>query len=178
MTGKTYLSLELLRGIFSLWVVIWHFFARFDDKWLRDLADPKGVDPTSLPLTLYSILNYGSDVAVIGFFILSGFVTSINFALLLERHDQRKHLAVLSFYAARLVRIWPLTILTVLVSVPLAYWYRAKHGDWAIWGRYDNFTPTALLYNALGFDSHWNAPAWTIMFELTFMRRCRSYFCS
>lgn len=65
-----YLSLEILRGLCALEVVIWHCFARIDDVFLR-------ISPT-FKFIYFSLLR-GSDIAIIGFFILSGFVTTASF---------------------------------------------------------------------------------------------------
>lgn len=165
---RTYLSLEILRGIFSLWVVVWHFLARIDHKFIRDLTDPKGDNPSSVLFYMYDVFYWGSDVAVIGFFVLSGFVTSANFVRLLDQYRVQQSRAVGMFYLARMIRIWPLTIVTVAVSVALAYAYRVTHGDWASWGIYDDRSLMSIGASALGLSSHWNVPLWTLKYELIF----------
>lgn len=163
---RTYLSLEILRGIFSLWVVVWHFLSKIDHQFIRGLTDPRSENPSSVLLNLYDIFFWGSDVAVIGFFILSGFVTSANFMRLADQYG--RSMSAVMFYLARLVRIWPVTIVTVLFSVAIAYVYRTTHNDWSVWGRYDDFSITSILSSALGVDNHWNVPLWTLKYELTF----------
>lgn len=152
-----YLSLEILRGLCALEVVIWHCFARIDDRLLHANR--------ALELTYHGFLR-GSDIAVIGFFVLSGFVTSASFAGYFHKYKPLK--ATLVFYAARMLRIWPVTILSVLVSVGLAWHYRTLHGDWTKWGRYDSFALPNILASALGLSSQWNTPMWTIAYELSF----------
>lgn len=152
-----YLSLEILRGLCALEVVIWHCLARVDDVFLR-------ISPT-FEFIYYSFLR-GSDIAIIGFFVLSGFVTSESFVSYFSKYNPVK--ATIIFYIARMIRIWSLTFTTVLVSVAVAWHYRTFSGDWTEWRRYDNFDIFSIIKSAFGLSAHWNAPMWTLGYEIAF----------
>lgn len=159
-TGKKngyYLSLEILRGLCALEVVIWHCFARVDDVFLR-------ISPT-FEFIYYSFLR-GSDIAIIGFFVLSGFVTSASFVSYFSKYTPVK--ATIIFYIARMIRIWSLTFTTVLVSVAVAWHYRTVSGDWTQWNRYSDFNCKSILRGVIGINPHWNAPMWTLSYEIAF----------
>lgn len=152
-----YLSLEILRGLCALEVVLWHCFAHIDDTFLKEQHFVK--------IASFIFLR-GSDIAIIGFFVLSGFVTSASFISYLNKHKPTKAIAM--FYIARMVRIWPLTFTTVLISVAVAWHYRIIYNDWTQWSRYNDFDFKSVLKSALGLSAHWNAPMWTLGYELAF----------
>jgi peptidoglycan/LPS O-acetylase OafA/YrhL len=152
-----YLSLEILRGLCALEVVIWHCFSRIDDSFLKMSH--------VFEFVYYSFLR-GSDIAIIGFFVLSGFVTTASFISYFNKYPPFK--ATIVFYIARMVRIWSLTFTTVLVSVAVAWHYRTISGDWSEWSRYSNFSLLSILRSMLGTSAHWNAPMWTLGYEIAF----------
>ncbi|MEZ5692025.1 MAG: acyltransferase [Rickettsiales bacterium] len=152
-----YLSLELLRGLCALEVVLWHCFARIDDVFLR-------ISPTFK--FVYHAFLRGSDIAIIGFFVLSGFVTTASFIKYFNKYNIAK--AVTIFYAARMLRIWSLTFITVLVSVGISWHYRTMSGNWSAWEKYDHFDLSNIIGGMFGLNPHWNAPMWTLTYELAF----------
>ncbi len=154
-----YLSLEILRGLCALEVVIWHCFARIDDVFLR-------ISPT-FKFIYFSLLR-GSDIAIIGFFILSGFVTTASFISYFNKYPPLK--ATIIFYIARAVRIWSLTFTTVLASVAVAWHYRTTSKYELEWSKYNyfDFNIIDILKSMLGISSHWNKPMWTLGYEIAF----------
>ena len=162
-SGEFFLSLEILRGLCALEVVLWHCFARIDDSYLRY---SRTFEYGSLLETTYIALLRGSDLAIIGFFVISGFVITESFSSYFKRFSAAGAVGV--FYSARLLRIWALSIPSVLVSVALAWHYRSSTGDWSSWGRYDDFDFFYITKSALGLSGHWNAPMWTLAYEICF----------
>jgi len=158
-----FISLEILRGLCALEVVLWHCFARLDDSYIRYVLTFKyGV---LLEVAYFALLR-GSDLAIIGFFVISGFVTTESFSSYFRRFSPGGAAGV--FYGARLLRIWSLSIPSVLVSVALTWHYRSTTGDWTSWGRFDDFDSFGILKSALGLSGRWNPPMWTLAYEMYF----------
>ena len=99
-------ALTSLRGVFALWVVVFHFW-----------NDVVALFPSLRPL---EPLAQRGDLAVPGFFVLSGFVLARNHLADFERLQRA---VVLRFLGLRLVRIYPVhlaTLVAVLVLVVFA----------------------------------------------------------
>ena len=144
-------SLTSLRGIASLWVVIGHI------SWTL---------PSASLILILPIIRQGY-LAVDFFFILSGFVLA---------HAYRMHTMdtlgdYLKFCRARIVRIFPIHIFTLIVF-GLIYFIFLKNGI-TLPGIYDGkafWAEFFLLHITPLFDQNyffaWNYPSWTLVFEV------------
>ncbi len=144
-------SLTTLRGVLALWVVAYHFWN--DVVLLVPAAN------------IFNPIATRGHFAVPGFFILSGYVLSLNYA------DRFRTLALrplLRFWFLRLARIYPVhlaTLLAVLAMVEASdtLGYRLAEGG---------YTTRDFLLNLLlmqtwvpDFQLNWNYPAWSISSE-------------
>jgi peptidoglycan/LPS O-acetylase OafA/YrhL len=142
----TIVALTSLRGLLALWVVIFHFWN----------------DLTTLPL---SPLAQRGDLAVQGFFILSGFVLARNHG---DEFEQLERRPIARFFALRLIRIYPVhfaTLMTVLVML-----FVAKRLGFALGG--SGYSATLFGLNLILAQSwlprielNWNFPSWSISSE-------------
>jgi len=140
-------SLTSIRGVAALWVVLVHVH-----KPLRELL------PESVPLAPF--IDAGV-YAVPLFFILSGYVLGLRY---LSRFQRLEAGLILRFLWLRIGRIYPVHLLTLLVSMALV----TRHG----WPSDAAHSPRALLSNLLlihawdrNFLLSWNYPSWSISSE-------------
>jgi len=144
-------ALTTLRGVLAVWVVAYHFWN--DVVLLFPLAN-----------ILNPIFSRG-HFAVPGFFILSGYVLSLNYS------DRFRTLAVrplLRFWFLRLARIYPVhlvSLLAVLAMVVASEFlgYQLAEGGYTL----RDFILNLLLMQTWVPDFHlnWNYPAWSISSE-------------
>jgi peptidoglycan/LPS O-acetylase OafA/YrhL len=134
------------RGIASLWVVLYHYGSYFEFGFLE------------------KIITYGY-MSVDFFFILSGFILSWVY---MDTVSYQQRNSIFDFYIRRLVRIYPLILLTLIVylSIPILYLlYDRVLPD----NKYDiyYFIASILLINNWGVFNFlaWNIPAWSISTE-------------
>jgi peptidoglycan/LPS O-acetylase OafA/YrhL len=151
-----YLTLDAIRGIAALAIVLLHANALFG------FSTP--------PFT-------SGGYAVDMFFLMSGFVIAANY--------DRKFatgLGALHFMAIRVIRFYPLYLLALLTALASSWLYIALHTDTAAWDRralnistlFSVFmlptigTPQATILNDLHFNFLFplNGPAWSLFFEL------------
>lgn len=143
-------ALTSLRGFAAWWVVIYHFRSEFP--------------ATDWP-TIQSVAKFGY-LAVDLFFIMSGFIISLNYHTLVENLDLRTFQKFLGY---RLARIYPLhlAILILFLVNPIAIYFFSESRD--IGSRYDPayFIQSLFLVQNWGFNSlySWNFPAWSISVE-------------
>jgi peptidoglycan/LPS O-acetylase OafA/YrhL len=144
-------SLTALRGLLALWVVLFHFRSAFESLFpIVSVAEP--------------FLEVG-NLAVPGFFILSGFVLALNY---LESFRKIELDTIIQFWLLRLARIYPVhiaTIIAVAVAGGLLHYL----------GLLDNLAPyslSELLRNVLLVHMwrpvaklSWNYPSWSISSE-------------
>lgn len=140
-------SLTSIRGVAAFWVVLVHVH-----KPLREIL------PESVPLD--PVINAGT-YAVPLFFILSGYVLGLRYLGQFQRLDAGQ---ILRFLWLRIGRIYPVHLLTLLVSMALV----TRHG----WPSDAAHSPRALLSNLLlvhawdrYFELTWNYPSWSISSE-------------
>lgn len=141
-------ALTAIRGLAAWWVVIYHF---------REAL------PAGTPAWLQGVLAHGY-LAVDLFFILSGFVLSLNYG-----HQFAAGLrGSLRFYGLRLARIYPLhlVVLLLFLSVPLAILLFSSQGQAEGYDAGYYLLSLALVQN-WGFAEplRWNVPAWSISTE-------------
>lgn len=168
-------SLDVARGFAALSVVFWHWshFARAGD--LGELPFVRA----ELPLyDLFFLFYERGALAVDFFFSLSGFVF---FWLYRQKLTERK-VGAWKFFALRFSRLYPLHLLTLLVTAALAFYYVKIAGVPFVYPNND-------LYHfglQAGMVSHWglqsghsfNGPIWSVSIEILlyglFFLACRS----
>ena len=139
-------ALTGLRTLLALTILMFHF-------------TPAGLASTKHPwLTLYPIIDIGY-VFVSFFFLISGFILSYNYA------HRPGGVRRADFWMARFSRLYPVYLLTMLISIPMLMleWRSRSHG--AFWM---GATATPLLLQ--GFFPHlatfWNTVSWTLSCEV------------
>jgi peptidoglycan/LPS O-acetylase OafA/YrhL len=147
MQGREVVALTSLRGMAAVWVVLFHLQPLLFDAL-----------PGSLPLRP---LIAAGRFAVPLFFVLSGYVLSLRYAHELSALHTP---ALLRFWWLRLGRIYPVHLLTLLVSLLLV----ARRG----WPDDDGHTPQQFVANLSlthawqrSFSLSWNYPSWSISSE-------------
>lgn len=141
-------ALTSLRGIAAWWVVIYHF---------RESIG-------SAPSWFHSLASHGY-LAVDLFFILSGFVLSLNYGKYFANGPR----GALRFYGLRLARIYPLhfVMMILFLSVPIAVGLFSRQGLAAEDLAPGYFLMSLVLIQNWGFSNElfWNVPAWSISTE-------------
>lgn len=144
-------ALTAARGIAAWWVVLYHFRDELPNDFFWE--------------PIYRCIARG-DVAVDFFFVLSGFIISLNYTELLLKPTWRKYFW---FLVVRFGRIYPLhfvlLIAFLLNPIAISLWSTEKNFGY----RYDPgyFLLSLVLAQNWGFTSQlaWNAPAWSISTE-------------
>lgn len=144
-------SLTSLRGILALWVLLYHFW---------DIV----IQFFPIAINLKSFMESG-PLAVAGFFILSGYVLSYNYA---RRFINSSNADYFDFLRARIARIYPVHLFTLLLTLVL--WILARSGGVSIPDSAYNLTTfieNLFLVQAWvpTFQFTWNYPAWSISSE-------------
>lgn len=151
-------NLDIFRGICALVVFIYHLVAH-----VRYTAFmPQGSWQAAIYEFAWSMLQPLSTFAVIGFFLLSGFVIT-----LYVRHDIAKEGKYLEFLIFRLTRFSFVCAPAVLVTVVLAYVYQTAYPN-SVWSQYQNYNPVGIAASAAGLSRDWNWPGWTLVVEWSF----------
>ncbi|GAF03935.1 acyltransferase family protein [Saccharicrinis fermentans] len=119
---------------------------------------------------IYNSVLHEGYIGVSFFFILSGFILAYNYqdGILKNRESIKK------FYLARFARIFPLHILTLIISIPLSYGIFME--DRSIWlsqlvtnlPLMQSYIPVKSIYFSF------NAPSWSISDEM-FFYSCLSF---
>lgn len=136
-------ALTGLRTLLALTILLFHF-------------TPSGLQWGVF--SLYPIVNIGY-VFVSFFFLISGFILSYNYA------DRPGGVNVADFWVARLSRLYPVYLLTMLISIPMlmAEWHARSHTEFWM-----GAIATPLLVQ--GFFPHlatfWNTVSWTLSCEI------------
>jgi peptidoglycan/LPS O-acetylase OafA/YrhL len=160
---KRLYSLDAIRGLAALTIVIWHwqhFFAMsgsYPPVWPRD-AQPF--------FHLLEPFYLEAWAAVDLFFALSGFVF---FWLYREAIRERK-VAAGKFALLRFSRLWPLHALMLVAVALLQSAFHARTGTYFIFpaGAWDRFAANLFMVQQwvpLNFDQTFNGPAWTVSVE-------------
>lgn len=155
-------SLDVARGIAALSVVLWHwshFYAGGD-------AAALGAKEGQPLYGLFFLFYERGSLAVDFFFSLSGFVF---FWLYRERLTARE-VGGWKFFVLRFSRLYPLHILTLLITAGLGWWYFRLSGESFVYPHND----LRHFILQLGFASHWgmqeghsfNGPIWSVSIEI------------
>lgn len=139
-------ALTGLRTLLAMIILMFHF-------------TPSGLASARYPaFTLYPIVNIGY-VFVSFFFLISGFILSYNYA------HRPGGIRKTDFWMARFSRLYPVYLLTLLISVPMlrVEWHTRSAGDFWM-----GAIATPLLVQ--GFFPHlatfWNVVSWTLSCEV------------
>lgn len=151
-------NLDIFRGICALTVFIYHLVAHVRYRAFM----PDGSWQAAVYEFSWSMLQPLSTFAVIGFFVLSGFVITLYISR--DIADQGKYLEFLVF---RFTRFSFVCAPAVLVSVALAYAYQRAYPA-SIWSEYNNYAPAGIFASMAGFSREWNWPGWTLVVEWSF----------
>jgi len=156
---KYFYTLDILRGLAGLSIVIWHFqhFYHFEQSFIRNSQPYYNL--------LYFFYNHG-HLAVAIFFSLSGFI----FFWLYYEKIKNQLVSGKEFFLLRFSRLYPLHFITLIIVCLLQLYSIKKTGSYII---YNNNDLKHFLLN-LFFISGWggyegpsyNAPIWSVSLEL------------
>jgi peptidoglycan/LPS O-acetylase OafA/YrhL len=138
--SRTVPSLELIRGLASLDVFLFHYFI------VAKIRHGSAI----------SLLSWGTE-AVIVFFVLSGYVIGLS--------QQRKHRGALDFFKARVRRICPIYYLSIGLTMLVVILVHGHLHYWQILGHLfflQSFSEAVVV--PLGF----NTPLWSLGSEFQF----------
>jgi peptidoglycan/LPS O-acetylase OafA/YrhL len=168
-------SLDTLRGVAALSIVIWHwqhFFAISGD-W------PDHWDRTSQPFFwVLKPLYDGGWAAVDLFFPLSGFV----FFWLYSQAIRERRMGAGSFAWLRFSRLYPLHFAMLIAAAALQYFFWRQNGGFFVFSDNDwqHFLPSLLMAQQWlppSVDQSFDGPAWSVSIEvllyIVFFLLCR-----
>jgi peptidoglycan/LPS O-acetylase OafA/YrhL len=152
---------NLLRGMSSLAILIWHYQHFF----FIGAGRPAGWDPSIQPL--WSLLRPGyvyGEFAVQIFWCISGLI-------LAHTYINQKKTGLAKFSLARFSRLYPLHLLTLLVVVVIQFVSMKSFGTYQIYGTndlYHFFTNLFFVqsWGKLGDGFSFNAPTWSVSVEI------------
>ena len=138
-------ALTGLRTLLALTILLFHF-------------TPAGLQSTQHAwLTLYPLINIGY-VFVSFFFLISGFILSYNYA-------DRGRIDPMDFWVARFSRLYPVYLLTMLVSIPMLFteWTARSHEQFFL-----GLITTPLLVQGFfpRLATFWMTVTWTLSCEV------------
>lgn len=151
-------NLDTFRGICALLVFIYHLIAHIRP----DAFMPKDSWQAAVYKFAWTTLQPLSTFAVIGFFVLSGFVIT-----LYVKRDIAPEGKYLEFLIFRFTRFSFVCAPAVLVSVALSYAHQVAYPD-LIWSRYNQYDLGVIVASMTGFGYQWNWPGWTLVVEWSF----------
>lgn len=139
-------ALTGLRTLLALTILMFHF-------------TPAGLSSAKYPwFTLYPIVDIGY-VFVSFFFLISGFILSYNYA------HRPGGVRMADFWMARVSRLYPVYLLTMLISIPmlLLEWKSRSHGEFWM-----GAIATPLLVQGFfpKLATFWNTVSWTLSCEV------------
>jgi len=139
-------ALTGIRSLLALTIMLFHF-------------TPSGLTWAAHPrFTLYPIIDIGY-VFVSFFFVISGFILYYNYA------NRPGGVNAVDFWVARASRLYPVYLLTMLVSIPMLAieWQARSHGQFVI-----GVITTPLLIQGFfpRLATFWNTVSWTLSCEV------------
>lgn len=139
-------ALTGIRSLLALTIMLFHF-------------TPSGLMWAAHPrFTLYPIINIGY-VFVSFFFVISGFILYYNYA------ERPGGVNPLDFWVARASRLYPVYLLTMLVSIPMldVEWHARSHAQFVV-----GVITTPLLIQGFfpRLATFWNTVSWTLSCEV------------
>ncbi len=156
-------SLDVLRGVAALSVVLWHWQHFFLPYNRRGLAF--SMDQQPLFEVLYVFYQYGYK-AVELFFCLSGFI----FFWLYSKHIAERAITLRYFSLLRLSRLYPLHFVTLIFVVLGQLVYKSITGAYFVYPFNDiyHFILNVFFASSWGFEKgfSFNAPIWSVSVEI------------
>jgi peptidoglycan/LPS O-acetylase OafA/YrhL len=139
-------ALTGLRTLLALTILLFHF-------------TPSGLTWSRHPsFTLYPLIDIGY-VFVSFFFLISGFILAYNYA------NRPQPINAVDFWMARLSRLYPVYLLTMLISIPMLIteWSARSHGQF-----FAGLITTPLLMQGFfpTLATFWNTVTWTLSCEV------------
>jgi peptidoglycan/LPS O-acetylase OafA/YrhL len=113
---------------------------------------------------IYNSVFYEGYIGVSFFFILSGFILAYNYQDGILQNQKSKK----TFYQARFARIYPLHILTLIMSIPLTYSVFIQNKSLWFSQALTNLTLTQSYIPKNNLYFSFNAPSWSISDEMFF----------
>jgi peptidoglycan/LPS O-acetylase OafA/YrhL len=163
-TPTRFYSLDVLRGLASLAVVLWHYQNFF-------FVSPETPAPSftrsdqPLYFILFPIYEQGLR-AVQLFFVLSGFI----FYWLYQRSIADRRVSAYQFVVLRFSRLYPLHFLTLILTATGQWLYFRKEEMWFVYSNNDlrHFVLNLFLINHWGIQDglSFNAPTWSVSVEI------------
>lgn len=155
-------SLDALRGIAALSVVLWHW-----QHFFYVGASPQGFEAARQPLFSMLTLFYTHGArAVELFFCISGFV----FFWLFSEKISSKNMSITDFFVDRFSRLYPLHLVTFLIVAVLQYLYLRHHPFYFVYQFNDYYHAllNIFLAPAWGFEQgfSFNGPVWSVSTEV------------
>lgn len=160
VNGYSNMRFESLDGLKALLCIIIVFFQHYD--WL--LPDGYGM---SFPLRVSPVFYERGYYCVETFFMISGFLLACHYKLRIRGKDEIRDCASLSnFLVKRMMKLYPLLILTLLVTTSLQFVYRFVSGHWFY---VESVSIYSFLMSLLNVSSGWfvndvnlNMPIWFV----------------
>lgn len=155
-------SLDALRGIAALSVVLWHW-----QHFFYVGASPQGFEVARQPLfSIFALFYTHGAQAVELFFCISGFV----FFWLFSEKISSKNMSITDFFVDRFSRLYPLHIVTFLTVAILQFLYLSDHPFYFVYQLNDYYHAllNIFLAPAWGFEQgfSFNGPVWSVSTEV------------
>jgi peptidoglycan/LPS O-acetylase OafA/YrhL len=168
MKQRFHYGLNGLRGLACIVVLVFHcclvfrcYGADHTDKMPLSISGFQG------DLIHFALALFNGPACVTLFFVLSGVVLSLS----LDVDGDLSGKTVVSYWAKRLSRLYPLLIMATIFSEALQVLLFRHHQfragtTWLNWAYDVNLTPKELLKNLVGASPSLNSPAWSIKVEI------------
>ncbi len=166
-------SLDVLRGIAALSVVVFHWRHFFYDG-----AEPGSDAPPEQPLLAALFVPYRAGwLAVDLFFALSGFI----FFWMYARPIGDRTVSAREFFVLRMSRLYPLHFATLIAVIIFQALYQLATGGYFVYASNDAYhlVLNLLFLSSWGFEGgySYNAPVWSVSVEMflyaVFFLQCR-----
>ena len=158
-TSQKIENLEIYRGICALMVVIWHYFAHINIPSFVVDQPHKRVVLQTISNAFFELSTY----AVLGFFVISGYVITRSVVRTTYKEDSFG-----LYFINRFIRLSSLCTAAVLFYMPLSYIYREIFDITTVWPRFSDYSAGAIITSMVGLSSVWNGPGWTLLLEWVF----------
>jgi len=113
---------------------------------------------------IYDFVFYEGYIGVSFFFILSGFILAYNY----QDGIQKTQISKRTFYQARFARIFPLHVLTLIISLPLTYSVFVHNKSLWFSQAVTNLTLTQSYIPIKSIYFSFNSPSWSLSDEMFF----------
>jgi peptidoglycan/LPS O-acetylase OafA/YrhL len=158
---KHFYSLDIIRGLAALSVVVWHWQHFFYGQVLQ----PNQLGAPVFNALLSFLYNHG-NVAIHLFFTLSGFI----FFCLYYDLIKDKKITAFHFFIKRFSRLYPLHLATLIFTAVAQYFYLKTHGVYFIYQLNDiyHFILNIFFIPYFGSDTDYsfNGPVWSVSIEV------------